>query len=160
MTIWTDSTLIPIGDNEGYSAPDGTHYLAAWPKSDIEGLMVVAETPRPDETATGNVNGEARGGVDITGWHIELVKGKPIQVWDTTARPQMTPTEAAAAGAAALKIGAQDALDKSDITVMRCVEAGMALPPEWVTYRRALRDVIAGKSAGPLPARPAYPAGS
>ena len=55
---------------------------------------------------------------------------------------------------------AQSALDKSDVTVLRCVEAGVALPPEWATYRQGLRDIIAGEATGPLPVRPDYPAGT
>ena len=54
----------------------------------------------------------------------------------------------------------QAALDKSDVTVLRCVEAGVALPSEWVTYRGRLRDIIAGNAGGPLPTRPDYPAGT
>ncbi|MDR3495359.1 MAG: hypothetical protein P4L82_12230 [Ancalomicrobiaceae bacterium] len=54
---------------------------------------------------------------------------------------------------------ARSALTASDMTVLRCVEAGVAVPAEWVAYRRALRAIVAGGSAA-LPARPAYPAGT
>ncbi len=51
---------------------------------------------------------------------------------------------------------AQDALTRSDRTVLRCYEREMAVPEEWVTYREALRDIIrSGK--GPVPARPDWP---
>ncbi len=50
-------------------------------------------------------------------------------------------------------------LAASDTVVLRCVERGVAVPPEWLSYRRALRAVVAG-GKGSLPAAPAYPAGT
>jgi hypothetical protein len=32
-------------------------------------------------------------------------------------------------------------LQSSDIAVIRYTEAGLPVPPEWVTYRQALRDI-------------------
>lgn len=32
-------------------------------------------------------------------------------------------------------------LQASDIAVLRYTEAGLAVPPEWVAYRQALRDI-------------------
>lgn len=58
---------------------------------------------------------------------------------------------------------AQTALDASDITLLRCVEHGVAVPPEWVAYRAALRSIVGTTSGDPaqgLPTRPAYPAGT
>jgi hypothetical protein len=58
---------------------------------------------------------------------------------------------------------AQAALDKSDMTVIRCVEAGVTLPAAWVTYRKALRAIVGASTGDPtqaLPMRPAYPAGT
>jgi hypothetical protein len=55
---------------------------------------------------------------------------------------------------------AQAALDRSDITVLRCFEHAVTVPPDWVTYRAALRTIIAGGSATALPAVPAYPPGT
>jgi hypothetical protein len=52
------------------------------------------------------------------------------------------------------------ALSKTDSVAMRCLKAGIAFPAEWQTYVTALRAMVSGASAGPLPAQPAYPAGS
>jgi len=60
-----------------------------------------------------------------------------------------------------LKGQAQAALDKSDITLLRCVENGVAIPAEWVTYRAALRPIAKGESqATELPEQPSYPEGT
>lgn len=64
----------------------------------------------------------------------------------------------AAATAAANKAAAQIALDKSDVTLLRCVENGVAIPAEWTTYRHSLRTILTSGAA--LPSRPAYPAGT
>lgn len=32
-------------------------------------------------------------------------------------------------------------LQESDIAVLRYTEAGLAVPPEWIAYRQALRDI-------------------
>lgn len=44
--------------------------------------------------------------------------------------------------------------------VLACYEAGIAFPPEWRSYRTALRAIAAGtSSASGMPARPADPDG-
>lgn len=58
---------------------------------------------------------------------------------------------------------ARAALDASDITMIRCVEHGVTVPAEWVSYRGALRAIVraaSGDPTQPLPSRPAYPAGT
>lgn len=58
---------------------------------------------------------------------------------------------------------AQAALDASDITMIRCVEHGVAVPAEWASYRGALRAIVraaSGDPGQPLPSRPEYPAGT
>lgn len=76
-----------------------------------------------------------------------------------TPEPAQTAAEIAAAQQAQLKSQAQTALDKSDVTLLRCLEQGVAIPAEWVTYRAALRQVVQG-TLSTLPAQPTYPAGT
>jgi hypothetical protein len=60
-----------------------------------------------------------------------------------------------------LQAQARAALSASDIVVLRCAERGTAIPPAWVSYRQALRDIISGRSdASSLSAQPPYPQGS
>ena len=61
--------------------------------------------------------------------------------------------------AAILRIEASAALIKSDVTVARCVSAGVSVPAEWQTYRNALRAIVNGTdtTSTALPAIPAYP---
>ncbi len=58
-----------------------------------------------------------------------------------------------------LKTTAQMALDGSDRTILRCVEASLPVPPDWRAYRVALRKVLSGEETT-LPARPDYPPGT
>lgn len=58
---------------------------------------------------------------------------------------------------------AQSLLDKSDITILRCVENNVAVPSSWATYRANLRTIVSSKTGDPsvaLPLHPAYPAGT
>lgn len=52
-----------------------------------------------------------------------------------------------------LKASIQAALDRSDMTALRCFKAGVSFPDEWKTYVTALRN-------GTLPTQPAYPKGT
>lgn len=59
---------------------------------------------------------------------------------------------------------AQFELNKSDVTIMRCLSADpvVAIPAAWTTYRSALRDIVNGTdtTSTSLPSVPAYPAGT
>ena len=63
---------------------------------------------------------------------------------------------------AALVFDAQTALNKSDVTIIRCVSAGVTVPAAWQTYRVALRAIVGGTDtvSTALPTRPAYPSGT
>ena len=65
----------------------------------------------------------------------------------------------AAASKAALQTQAQALLDKSDVTVLRCVSAQVTVPTEWQTYRVSLRAIVSS-GTGTIPTRPNYPAGT
>lgn len=70
-------------------------------------------------------------------------------------------TERAAVNVSMLKVKASAALDKSDLTAIRCLKAGVAFPVEWQTYVADLRAIVAGRSQETaLPAAPAFPAGT
>jgi hypothetical protein len=58
-----------------------------------------------------------------------------------------------------MKLLAMTALDTSDTTALRCFKAGVAFPVEWQNYTASLRGIVKS-DIGPIPARPAYPAGT
>jgi hypothetical protein len=52
------------------------------------------------------------------------------------------------------------ALEKSDITVLRCYESGISVPVAWVIFRDQLRDIVSRRNvdyASGVPATPDYP---
>ena len=61
-----------------------------------------------------------------------------------------------------LPVQAKAALDKSDITMLRCIENGVAVPASWSSYRKALRDISNGTDVVSLtlPSVPAFPSGT
>lgn len=64
---------------------------------------------------------------------------------------------------AALQSDARSALAESDITVLRCAEAGVPVPQAWRDYRAALRLIVSSAAGDPdagLPPRPDYPPGT
>ncbi len=71
------------------------------------------------------------------------------------------PSEAEIADKAreALKVEAKQLLAQSDVTVLRCVEAGIDVPAPWKAWRAHLRAVV-GSGSGPIEEAPSYPAGT
>jgi hypothetical protein len=68
---------------------------------------------------------------------------------------------APAAPAPVTRPSARAALDASDVTILRCVESGVAVPTDWVAYRKALRAIVSGSEMNtPLPPPPPYPPGT
>lgn len=57
---------------------------------------------------------------------------------------------------------AQAALDKSDITILRCYSANVTVPSAWEIYRAALRIIVNGTdtTSTSLPIAPSYPSGT
>lgn len=163
--MWTDSSLIVIEDDAPYIDPEGTTYPGQYPKAAVPGLMPVTPTKRPDDKPSAyTVDGQPRGGIKIETidgreWRVEMLNGTPTQVWHTVPRPELTPDEAQAIAVRDLVVNAQAALDASDRTALRCFEGGMPLPVEWAAYRAALRAIVGG-GGGPIPERPAWPAGT
>lgn len=78
----------------------------------------------------------------------------PDEVYGDTPPPVVTQPS--------LKDQARMALDASDVTMLRCVEAGITAPVAWNVYRKALRSIVNGAdtTSTALPTRPAYPAGT
>lgn len=61
-----------------------------------------------------------------------------------------------------LVMEAQIALNRSDITIIRCYSAAVVVPNEWQAYRSALRSIINGsdETSTSLPSIPSYPPGT
>ncbi len=99
-------------------------------------------------------------GYDANGTAVEIttIGQTPQAGWTTTPPP---PT--AAQAWAAYQAKAQALLSKSDTTLLRCAENAIAVPAAWASYRKALRAIVGaatGDPTQPLPATPAYPAGT
>src|ERR1035437_2686172 len=56
------------------------------------------------------------------------------------------------------KLEIMNLMDKSDKTILRCLEQGIPIPQEWKDYRMVLRAVITS-GGGDVPSTPQYPTG-
>lgn len=101
------------------------------------------------EEASAALNRQPGETLDLVDGHVVVV---PISELTLTANAWAT-----------LQSNAKAALDKSDITVLRCTENNIPVPAAWATYRAELRAIISSQSGDAtqaLPVRPAYPEGS
>lgn len=88
----------------------------------------------------------------------KLLPAGSVKISDDDATKMQAPTDAQKY--VDLQSLAQIELAKSDTVAMRCFESAIALPAEWVTYRKALRAVIGNPAKNKFPDRPAYPQGT
>lgn len=99
---------------------------------------------------------------DISFEHL-LIKNNPALTFTKKTKAEYDVAQAAIVPASIpVKQQAQIALNKSDLTMMRCVEAGITAPAAWNTYRKALRAIVTGVdiTSTVLPTQPPYPAGT
>lgn len=97
-------------------------------------------------------NGTLQGALDVAGGVVVIV---------APAAPTLAEQQAAAW--VSYQAQAMAAIDKSDLTILRCAENAITVPAAWATYRAALRAIISaatGDPTKPLPTHPAYPAGT
>lgn len=85
--------------------------------------------------------------------HVQMTAG------EISARQAEETANVTAAAAQELKSNARAALEKSDMTALRCLKAEVEFPQSWKDYVSALRLIVSG-GAGPLPVRPDYPEGT
>lgn len=152
VDIFADGVAATVNDTQVTA-----QILDAWSDDEIAALglaRAVVTVPTLDSAAA-VLTGEYQALKVQGGWQ-----------WVAQSRP-LTAAEIAAAHASAererseaLAGAAQAALVKSDVTVLRCIEAGVSMPVEWATYRKTLRDIISGDSTDAVPTRPDYPAGT
>lgn len=146
--MYANSTLQPIEDNAPYVSSTGVQYPGNFPKNEIAELHPVSLTQKPTESQY----------LTITGFHIDETY---TQVWDTISYTQGEVDAVNAAARSANYVSeAADALQHSDITVLRCIEANVAVPAEWTAYRNTLRNIVSGRDIIQPPARPTYPVGT
>lgn len=137
--MYTDSTLQPIKDKASYISQAGINYPPDFPKDEIPGLFSVTETAPPDDAT-----------LFITGF---IVDQNHNQVWQTRKKTAEELKED-------WKNEAINKLLATDITIIRCYEAGIPVPNDWRDYRATLRSIKRGDINGPAPTRPVFPEGT
>lgn len=107
------------------------------------------------ERSGGRVVESAEIATDIT--LVQTVTPDGVLVYRQPAQPTLEQRWAS------LQSDARSALAESDITVLRCAEAGVPVPQAWRDYRAALRLIVSSAVGDPdvgLPPRPDYPPGT
>ena len=136
-------------ENEFTNYGGNSDFVLIFPKTDtavkngytLEPVTVLAQPTFDPATqvCTQNVLPTLVGGIWALGWTVAPMPADQL--------------------AAQLKTKAQAALDKSDVTILRCIENRVVVPAEWATYRKALRALVAS-GTGTMPTQPAYPQGT
>lgn len=130
--------------------------MSLWVKIE-NGVVTACQADTPSNQTDWRQAVEVRPTLDSAKQHygahsFDLSKDPVEIVWPVV---DFTDAELQGQNASSAKI----ALDESDITMLRCLEANIPVPPEWNTYRDALRMAIKDGTQ-PIPTRPAYPAGT
>jgi hypothetical protein len=149
VTAWPDEHeegrwLIPFGAVETHPPELSDHQAAQWTGTEW--------------TVIADFRGFSYWLADRSQHTISEVAVKPPAAY-LEADPGPSADEIAEADKKAVKEEARQLLAQSDITVLRCVEAGIDVPAAWKAWRAHLREVVASGS-GPIDEAPSYPAGT
>lgn len=84
---------------------------------------------------------------------------QPMTADEIAARKEEVAASAIDAPIVQAKQDAVEALEKSDVQILRCIERNIPVPTEWAEYRAVLR-LIAKTGMVDIPNPPDYPAGT
>jgi len=146
MTLYTDSTKVPVYEGKKYTAPDGTLYPSNYPKNEIPGLVIVTEVARPSDPA-----------LVVTGFTIDSANK---QVWTTRSKTAEELAEEHERDLVNQEEETKQLLVETDLVALRCFKAGVQFPTEWINYVMALRERVGATVLSVAPTKPSYPEGT